>query len=82
MHKVNRLDIRFDNIDLLNRGNDQELEVEFFEEFQSVAGGVVGAFAKCLVDDYKTETCSFKKWRFNLWGVIYKYLFRKTRAFH
>lgn len=52
---MDRTDIVFNNVDLLERGDDEQLQIELAEQLQGIAGGFVRALAKGLVDHYKAE---------------------------
>ena len=47
--EVDRLDERFDNVDLLFWGDGKKLELKFVKEGECVAGTLVTPLAKCFV---------------------------------
>ena len=43
------------DVDFLQRGDDQQLQIEPLEQLQTVAGGFVGAAAEGFIDDHEAE---------------------------
>ncbi len=55
MDKADTGDEGLDNVDFLQGGDDEQLQVELGKELQAVLGRLVGAAPEGFVDDYKTE---------------------------
>ena len=53
--EANRRDVRLDDVDLLQRRDDQQLQAEPAEQVERKPGGLVGAAAERLVDDDEPE---------------------------
>ena len=55
VHEADGGDVRLDDVDLLQRGHDQQLQAELAEQLQREPGGLIGAAAERLVDDREPE---------------------------
>src|SRR2546429_1609973 len=55
VHEADRRHIRLDNVDLLQRGDNQQLQAELVEQLEREPGGLVRAATEGLVGDRKPE---------------------------
>ena len=55
VHEAHRGHVRLDDVDLLQRGDDQQLQAEPAEQLQREPGRLVGAAAERLIDDREPE---------------------------
>ena len=53
--EADRRHVRLDHVDLLQRGDDQQLQAEPGEQLEREPGGLVRAAAERLVDDREPE---------------------------
>src|SRR5258708_37712297 len=58
MHEAYAGNIRLDDVDFLQRSDNQKLKIEALEQFEAIAGGLIGAAPERLIYDHETEATS------------------------